>query len=714
MRIGQSWQRLRGVAGSAGLSMPVVAIINTVILLITVTAISLSSTAREANRIDNVRTTRAIANAVTRDRRELSAIANDNAYWDEAAEAFAPGVDSRAFVTDTFLDSIRLGAQYSLLLVVGPDGRVITMVSPEGVNTSPVDQPWFADVRALSAQLSRANPSQHAIVDTGDGLRLIGASLVRPSTVGHPEMNRRTDAVRLIFSRRFSDTRMTELGNELLVRGLRRTSIDDPTGLALRNIDGRPIARVTWEPAAPGTAAVRESTPFLIAASIAALLAIGLLLAASIRTVRMLNTNAMRDTLSGMPNRRALRNFVRSALKQQTPVAVAFIDLDGFKSVNDSYGHAVGDALIRQCAALVQDLVPEDGLAVRLGGDEFALVTTGRTANRTLIVATEAILQRMTSPFIIGERSISIGASIGLSSTTLKADSESELMRQADIAMYAAKRSGKMRSCWFSPTLDEQRARAQSIEGHMRTALDTAEFEVHYQPVVDAVSGRTVALEALLRWDSDALNIGPDEFVPVAEETGLMGRLGDFALRRACEDAMRWPDVRLSVNISPTQLRNPGFPDQLAAILRDTGFPSARLELDITESYILQEPLAAGRMLAAVRILGVGIALDNFGTGHASIGFLRQFAFNTLKLDKSLVSDALGNTGARALVQACVAVARALDMRVVAEGIEDEADAVLLRTAGVDYLQGWHFSRAMPGTAVAGYLTATPAAAAAR
>jgi diguanylate cyclase (GGDEF)-like protein len=399
---------------------------------------------------------------------------------------------------------------------------------------------------------------------------------------------------------------------------------------------------------------------------------------------------------------------MRSALREGRSTAVAFIDLDGFKGVNDSYGHAVGDELIRQCAAIAKSLVPPSGMVARLGGDEFAILSSGAKADDELCNSVDALLEQLRRTFRIGERSISIGASVGLSSSTLGADNVSELMRQADIAMYAAKRSGKMRRLWFTAEMDRTQAVARTIEARLYDALDAEEFEVHYQPIIDARTGEVACIEGLLRWDQHGLaEIGPDRFIPVAEETGLIDRLGQFVLRRGCRDAADWGPVRLSVNVSSAQLRNPEFPAQLKQLLDSTGYPAERLELEVTETYVVVDPVMAGKVLSGIRELGVRLALDDFGTGYASIGFLRQFSFDTLKIDKTLIASAIHDQGARAMLHASIAVARALNMATVAEGIENEAQAHFMRTAGCDYLQGWLYSRAVDAATIGEYL-ATP------
>lgn len=418
---------------------------------------------------------------------------------------------------------------------------------------------------------------------------------------------------------------------------------------------------------------------------------------AQIATQKLSDENARLadlDSLTGLPNRRLLQRHIGERRRNGELVAMGILDLDGFKAINDNYGHKVGDLLIQQWAREMPLIAGEHCFVARLGGDEFALVKTGPDAGQRIQAAALRILERMQSPFRIGERTLVVGATIGLAIEGEIGTEAGELMRQADVAMYAAKCAGKMRFKWFDEDLDRDRAFSHRIETELREAIDKDRFSVVYQPIFDARDGTVRAVEALLRWDRPgAAEIGPAVFVPIAEETGLIDRLGLWVLRRACQDALAWRNVKLAVNMSAAQLRNPDLCHHVAQTLAESGFPADRLELEITETYLLRDPQIAQRVLGQLRELGVGIVLDDFGTGYASIGFLRQLPFDKLKIDQSLVQDIGKNPAARAIVQASVAVARSLDMAVVAEGIEVEDQAMLMRLVGCDMLQGWLFAR---------------------
>ena len=448
--------------------------------------------------------------------------------------------------------------------------------------------------------------------------------------------------------------------------------------------------------AQPGDAATLAVSIVVFAIATALLVRIGL------SGIGQLEKLGLTDSLSGVPNRRALHHDVARLAGEEDEVALSLIDLDGFKAVNDHYGHFVGDKLIKRCAELLRELCGSDAYFYRLGGDEFAIVVIGPIAGNILESTCRRLLEKLAKPVTIDDRKISIGASIGLARSTKEAPfASSELLRQADVAMYASKTGGKMRCTWFNEEFDKAREKAREVENELRVALARDEFCMNYQPLVDAASGEIVAVEALLRWNrGDREPIGPYLFIPVAEETGLINPIGRWVLHRACTDALDWPNIKLSVNVSPAQLRNPEFPIQLGHILEETNFPPEKLELEITETYLVGDPNVAGRALDMIRGFGVGVALDDFGTGYASIGFLRKFRFEKLKLDRSLIIDAADDDSSRAMMVSSIAVARAMNMGVTAEGVETQAQATLARTAGCDQMQGWLYYKAVPAAEV--------------
>lgn len=457
------------------------------------------------------------------------------------------------------------------------------------------------------------------------------------------------------------------------------------------------------------------AAPQAVAAGCAAFVAaIVLLVRQGLRQVTRLERLSLTDTLTGLPNRHALHQDFRRLARSEDELALALIDLDGFMLVNEHYGHAVGDRAIREAAAICLTICGEEAAVYRLGGDEFALLKSGPLAATLLEGMCRRIVERLARPVQVDERRLTLGASIGLARRPAGEQlSSSELLRRSDVAMYSSKRGGKARCTWYSPEFDRSREAIRELDEDLRRALANDEFRLHYQPLVDCESHRIVAVESLIRWErSDGRRIGPNVFIPVAEDSGLINPLGLWVLRRACADARAWDGIKLSVNISAAQLRNPEFPVQLGHILEETGFDPELLELEITETCLVLDPVIAERSLAVIRGFGVNVVLDDFGTGYASFGFLRQFRFEKLKLDRSLVVQAGEDDGSRAMMLSSITVARAMKMAVTAEGVETEEQAEMVRAAGCDQIQGWLYFKAMPAGEIAQYLgrPATPMA----
>ncbi len=408
---------------------------------------------------------------------------------------------------------------------------------------------------------------------------------------------------------------------------------------------------------------------------------------------------ALTDWLSRLPNRRALIEHLDnlSAMGDPDLISVVFIDLDGFKDVNDIYGHDVGDRLIVTIADMLRQKVPTGGVLARMGGDEFAMTLSGPWGLEKADEFAQNVLQSFQAPIRLGKRTIYIGASIGIASGTLRECSSSELFRRADIAMYHSKICGKARMTHYDAALNSARERQLMIENDIREGLARNEFDVWYQPIVDAQTQIMMGVEALARWPRRPHGeLKPDEFIPIAETSGLIYALGQFVLRRACTDLHPHDMLKLSVNISPAQFRDPEFEEKVAQVLESCQFPAHRLQLEVTETYVLENPERARSAIANLKALGTAIALDDFGTGYSSIGYLRRFNFDTIKIDKSLAGLVDDDEQASALVSGTVRIATALGMQVVAEGVENEKQMKLLRLAGCDQLQGYYFSEPMP------------------
>jgi diguanylate cyclase (GGDEF)-like protein len=410
---------------------------------------------------------------------------------------------------------------------------------------------------------------------------------------------------------------------------------------------------------------------------------------------------ALFDTLTDLPNRAFFYDRLDATLATKTKVEcwVMYLDLDGFKAVNDTFGHASGDQLLRAVAVRLSGCLPSKGMLARLGGDEFSVICTG-TKNKIDDYA-RRMTAAMTTTFVIANNDIHIGASIGIARVLEGITCRDEIMRRADVALYAAKNKGKGEVRYYDEELDRAQLRRRDVEAALRHALAHRQFQIHYQPIVDMQSGRTHAYEALLRLNTPQLGqVGPDEFIPVAEESGLIGDIGDWVIRQACSDAARWPnDVCVAVNVSPLQLQSNRILSVVTRALAETGLLPSRLELELTESALVENVEQTTRILADLKTLGVRLALDDFGTGYSSLSHLHQFNFDKIKIDRSFVQSFGDRRESTAVVNAVAHLARDLGITMTAEGVETLAHMEAMRDVGCDHVQGYLLGRpqAEPG-----------------
>ncbi|MGH0036690.1 MAG: putative bifunctional diguanylate cyclase/phosphodiesterase [Myxococcota bacterium] len=438
---------------------------------------------------------------------------------------------------------------------------------------------------------------------------------------------------------------------------------------------------------------------------------------------------AYHDPLTGLPNRRLFKDRLGLALahrdRQGGLVAVCFLDLDGFKKINDTLGHSEGDRLLQQVAdrlstsvrlhdSLAREEPDESQSAIsRMGGDEFTILLTGirqaedagRVARRMLGVLSEA--------FTIAGREVYATASIGISVAPTDGDTAEELLRNADTAMYAAKERGRNALQFFSSSMNHATERKLDLERRLRAAVAANALTLSYQPIRCGRSGRTTGVEALLRWtDPELGDISPAEFVPVAEDADLIVPIGQWVIRTACLQARAWQDagyapIRMSVNLSGQQLRKPGFVETVARALEESGLGADALELEITESTIMQDDEATNEAFRQLYDMGIALALDDFGTGYSSLCHLRRFPIDRVKIDRSFVAGIPGNGDDMAVTAAIVSMAHNLLLKVVGEGVETLEQAESLRELGCDELQGYLFSRAVPGAGIVRFLEET-------
>jgi diguanylate cyclase (GGDEF)-like protein len=509
---------------------------------------------------------------------------------------------------------------------------------------------------------------------------------------------------RLILAKAFGTATVAELAQRYLVPNLRlsfsRTQAD---GVVLSDPLGKVIGTLYWDRPGSGGIALKSVAPvvlvilFFVGAMMAALIVFAWRSLMQIEVGERQAHQAIRhDPLTGLPNRLAGREWLNGMIAEAEAtgrsLSVAQLDLDGFKQVNDTYGHVTGDKLLCLVAEKLQNLSRDFAEIFRSGGDEFSLCAFDDGIRLKQIV--EKLIDYLASPINIEGRVVVVGVSAGIAVCNEDRMSREELLRRTELAMYQAKEEGGNRVAVYHGAMDTALHERIAIAADLRDAIMAGELDVVYQPVFDAATRNVVSAEALVRWKRRGHgDVPPDVFIPIAEQSGLIGTLGTVVLRRACRDAQRWPLISVSVNVSPAQFRDPLFEHFLSEILAETGIEPQRLTLEITETYLISDPGRAKRAIDAVRGLGISVALDDFGTGFSSIGYLRQFTFDYLKLDRSVVADIALNAPAQKLIQATVALADALGLAVTAEGVETEEDALILRLAGCRNLQGFLMSR---------------------
>jgi diguanylate cyclase (GGDEF)-like protein len=415
---------------------------------------------------------------------------------------------------------------------------------------------------------------------------------------------------------------------------------------------------------------------------------------------------AHHDPLTRLPNRAGFAAQLGHALelrqRTQVPFAVLTLDLDRFKVVNDTLGHAIGDALLVKAAARLRKAVRSDDMVCRVGGDEFSVVQLGAAQPEGATALAQRLVDLLSRPFIVDGQVLSIGTSVGIALCPPDGQDAGTLTRSADLALYRAKAEGRGTYRFFETEMDTRMQRRRLMEVELRTALALRQFHLVYQPLLDVGSDDVVGFEALLRWSHPQRGlIPPGDFIPLAEETGLIVPIGEWALREACQEAARWPmPASVAVNLSSLQFRSPGLVETIQSACRAARLDPRRLELEITETVLLTDSAATLETLRQLKALGVRISMDDFGTGYSSLSYLRSFPFDKIKIDRSFVSDVTEGGESTAIVRAIIGLGRSLGMQTTVEGVETEAQLLHVRNEGCDQVQGYHIGRPLAPGAV--------------
>ena len=681
----------------------------------------------ETNNLDDTYARRSATAAILSLRENMEALIQDNAYWDDAVRnAYGNGTP------DWLKESWGAGDErevYDAAFVVDADGKTTfasTHDDPDNLGKRTIQDYFSHDIDMLLASLPETGSGfakTSAILKSASGLSVVAAAVVVPSSKGMPIPGGRPS--RLVFASTIGPAVLARLSQQFVLDNLQ---LVEPGGASRVSVDifspsNGKLAALTWKTRSPGMILRNTFGDIVRAVLMMFLIIAGILVYFSWRGFKEAHESkaeaiaaSMRDDLTGLANRRELMMVLAGRLAAARAgngrLSVVYADLDGFKEVNDAYGHEIGDQLLKSVAAGFAYLARGADIVARLGGDEFAIIASGPDSAEQSRQLARNMIAFLAEPLQFGGRLASVSVSAGIVDLGSDETGGDEILRRADVAMYAAKAAGRNRIHIYDASLESKRDESRTIARELREAIDQNRLGVVYQPIVDARTRRTVGVEALVRWPhNSSRQCTPDIFVPVAEEFGLIEDLGRFVLAEACRQASRWPGIFVSVNVSPIQFMNPAFADIVEAAMQATGLAANRLEIEVTEGFVIDNTDRAAAIIDRLHEMNVPVALDDFGTGYSSIGHLRRFKFDKLKLDRSMVADILRQPLALRLVQGTIAMADALGLRVTAEGIDDENQVSVLRLAGCNLFQGFLFSRPLEAHEVMAFLEPEAAAA---
>lgn len=652
--------------------------------------------------------------------RRVQSLANDYAWWQDFYDAYVGG-DADWMVTN-IASSIEETEIADIMAVASPTGDIeYGWVSDEDTRPSDILTPEvmggihvLADDMPVAPQAARSS-----FIETGSSIMLIAVSRVAPVY----ETDKQDPAVLPYFIVGITLTAdaLRDLGQSFLIDDLRIEPFSDSQSVAVDStaivgLSGETIGQFAWTPPTPGDAVLRSIfLPIAVALVLFCIVAFATAYRARRVAIALAESEkeaviaARTDSMTDLMNRTGFTELVESPGLQRAcdagQLAIIYMDINGFKTVNDSIGHHGGDELVKALAKRITSVLPEHARFARIGGDEFAVAIVGGSVRDSARSAAAEVVRCLDKPFTVHGFEFHVTVALGYAVAGGAGLVPSDIVRRADIAMYQGKNTGEREALLYSATMETGALEKKQIETALRRALEQKELEVIYQPVARASDLLIVGVEALVRWSSKELGpVSPSAFVTVAEETGLIHDLGRFVVNRTCEDAKSWPDLKIALNVSPVQLRDPDFEIELQAIIEQHDVDPQRIELELTEGILISNPTIAKRKLDRLKEMGFKIALDDFGTGFSSIGYLRQFPFDILKVDRSFVRDVGLNATANALVQSLVSLGDAMDLSVVAEGIENEDQLKLLRLVQCEFVQGYLISRPLPAADISSLL----------
>ncbi|HEY5081785.1 MAG TPA: bifunctional diguanylate cyclase/phosphodiesterase [Bauldia sp.] len=642
--------------------------------------------------------------------KRLAQLANDYGWWEEAYDAYkrkdktwidanvGTGITDTSIADVLFIGSPKGKVDYQWLIDGAPD-TLDGILTPERLDAikKAADALPIGNLAGIST----------IYIDTPSVPMMLSIQHLTP--VSKADKLKPTDLPIVVFGQYLNAKRLHDLGTSFLIDDLQFVRGDSAPAnlgsLGIHNLVDKPLGYFVWTPPKPG-AAILSRVLLPVGIALALFCVVALTTAYRARRIAIALTEsekeavtaARTDSMTGLLNRTGFTEFVESEAFADAcrvgELAIIYLDVNGFKLVNDSVGHHGGDDLVRAIAGRVASVIPAEAVLARIGGDEFAVALIAGDAGNDAAALARVVVHSIDQPFMICGFEFHVSASVGYAVADEVDILPSEIIRRSDVAMYRAKTGAEREPIAYHHSMETGALEKKQIEAGLRRAIENGDLKVCYQPVVRATDSRIVSLEALVRWTSSELGpISPAVFVPVAEETGLIHDLGRWVMHRACEDLYRWPGLHMAVNISPVQLRDPGFAEEIYQIVVSHGHDPSRFELELTEGILVNNPTIAGRKLTMLKEFGFALSLDDFGTGFSSIGYLRQFPFDILKIDRSFVRDIGADGAANGLLQSLVALGNALDLSVIAEGIEDHEQLRLLRLIQCEFIQGFLFSR---------------------
>lgn len=669
----------------------------------------LDKVSTDVNSLDHARNEQVVRSAFLAEQKQLAGLVVDNSYWDDAARNVYGPVPNEEWINNTWAYSTADGASYNMLAVVeeGVPNSLSAYADGKPLKLD-VEDYFKGQIDALIKELRNStveNASKGIVLATAGGMAVVGIAPVKPSTadlkVDMPKLRY------LILAKSLTDDVLKEVEKQYVINDLKfvpTTSVGTTGGSGVAMLDalGVPQVLATWSDNRPGEAAqnsVKQKAYLWLGLLALVMTALGYLCIKLFFTLgereRRSRHAAFHDNLTNLKNRAGLVDDLQKQLAiPGRQVSLAFIDLDGFKDVNDTYDHNVGDLLIQFIAEGMRNLCHETAFLARAGGDEFVALFTGGNAAVDARKFSENLILFLQEPIELNGRFASVGASIGVCDAVGGEIVESEILRRADVAMYDAKSNGKNRMSAFSPEIDSARVTTQQISSGLRTIIASEIIGLAFQPIVDAQTRQVIGVEVLARWPENLPgNFPPDRFIAVAETAGLIDALGDLILRKACTQARQWPGIHLSINISPVQLRNPDFVSRTLATIVKSGLLPQQIELEITEGVLVNDLREVAKKLRQLREAGIRIALDDFGAGYSSVGYLQQLTFDRIKIDRCITNGIEFGQLEQGIAQGTVIMAKGMTASVVAEGVETEEQAKILYLTGCSAFQGYFFHR---------------------